>query len=212
MVHLPNGATMASSHTPELDIPELNAAASKAHVFPGMASHYLFSVGQLCDEGYTVTFQNPSVTVCNSQKYKLLNGAQDSDTGIWCIDLKRDNTHIPESIANNVYELRSTGALVNYVHKALFSPTKSAMLQAVKDGHLIKWPGLTGATIHKQLNLTPATPAHNAHLEKRRLWRHRRLTEIFMVQFRKGNSCVVCCYVYDCNCNKVIPTESRSDS
>jgi hypothetical protein len=41
MVRLPNGATMESSHAAELDIPELNAAASKAHVFPGMANHSL---------------------------------------------------------------------------------------------------------------------------------------------------------------------------
>jgi hypothetical protein len=34
MVHLPNGATMESSHTAELDILELNDAASKAHVSP----------------------------------------------------------------------------------------------------------------------------------------------------------------------------------
>jgi hypothetical protein len=34
MVRLPNGATMESSHTADLGIPELNAAASKAHVFP----------------------------------------------------------------------------------------------------------------------------------------------------------------------------------
>jgi hypothetical protein len=56
-VRLPNGATMESSHTADLDIPELNAAASKAHVFPGMAHHSLLSVGQLCDEGYIVTFK-----------------------------------------------------------------------------------------------------------------------------------------------------------
>jgi hypothetical protein len=36
---LPNGATMESSHTSDLDIPEMNAAAYKAHVFPGMASY-----------------------------------------------------------------------------------------------------------------------------------------------------------------------------
>jgi hypothetical protein len=65
-VRLPNGATMESSHTAELDIPELNAAASKAHVFPGMANNSLLSVGQLCDEGYIVTFKHASVTVCNS--------------------------------------------------------------------------------------------------------------------------------------------------
>jgi hypothetical protein len=38
-----------SSNGADLDIPELNAAASKAHVFPGMANHSLLSVGQLCD-------------------------------------------------------------------------------------------------------------------------------------------------------------------
>jgi hypothetical protein len=42
---------MDSYHTTELDIPELNADASKAHVFQGMANHSLLSVGQLCDEG-----------------------------------------------------------------------------------------------------------------------------------------------------------------
>jgi hypothetical protein len=31
------------------------------------------------------------------------------------------------------------------------------MLQAVKDGHLITWPGLTEAAINKHLKLTPGT-------------------------------------------------------
>jgi hypothetical protein len=123
-VRLPNGATMESSHTAELDIPELNATASKAHVFPGMANHSLLSVGQLCDEGYIVTFKRA------------------------------------------VYALRNTGALVHYLHKALFSPTKSAMLQAVKDGHLITWPGSTEDAINTHLKLTPATAM--GHLNQRR--------------------------------------------
>jgi hypothetical protein len=71
--------------------------------------------------------------------------------------LKQTNKHIPDPIANNVYELRNTGALVHYLPKALFSPTKSAMLQAVKDGHLITLPGLTEDAINKHLKLTPAT-------------------------------------------------------
>jgi predicted aspartyl protease len=37
-VRLPSGAMMECSHTAELNIPELNAAASNAHVFPGMAN------------------------------------------------------------------------------------------------------------------------------------------------------------------------------
>jgi hypothetical protein len=58
------------------------------------------------------------------------------------------------------------GALVHYLHKALFSPTKSAMFQAVKDGHMITWPGLTEEAINKHLKLTPATAM--GHLNQRR--------------------------------------------
>jgi hypothetical protein len=81
-VRLPNGATMESSHTADLDIPELNAAVSKAHVFPGMANHSLLSVGQLYDEGYIVTFWRDTVTICNSDNVKLLSGPRDDTTGL----------------------------------------------------------------------------------------------------------------------------------
>jgi hypothetical protein len=154
---------MESSHTSELDIPKLIAAASKSHVSPGTANQYLLSVGQLCDEGYIVTFQRDTVTICDSEKSQILNGPRD---GLWRINLKQTNNHIPEPIANNVYELRNTEALVHYFHKALFSPTKSAMLQAVKDGHLITWPGLTEDAINKHLKLTPATAM--GHMNQRR--------------------------------------------
>jgi hypothetical protein len=156
MVRLPNGATMESSHTAELDIPELNAAASKANFFPVMANHSLLSVGQLCNEGYIVTFKQAAVTICDSENSQILSGPRDLNTGLWRINLKQTNDHIPDPIANN-YELRNTGSIVHYLHKALFSPTKSAMLQAVKDGHLITWPGLTEDAINKHLKLTPAT-------------------------------------------------------
>jgi hypothetical protein len=154
---LPNGATMESSHTADLDIPEFNAAASEAHVFPGMAHHSLLSVGKLCDEGYIVTFQQDTVTICNSDNAKLLSGPRDETSGLWRINFKQTNKHIPDPIANNMYEQRNTGALFHYLHKALFSPTKAAMLQAVKDGHMITWPGLTEDAINKHLKLTPAT-------------------------------------------------------
>jgi hypothetical protein len=142
-VRHPNGATMESFQTADLDIPELNAAASNAHVSPGMANHSLLSVGQLCDEGYIFTFWQDTVTICDSGNSHILNGPRDVNTGLWCINSKQTNEHIPEPIENNVYELRNTGALVHYLHKALFSPTTSAMLQAVKGRHLITWPGLT---------------------------------------------------------------------
>jgi hypothetical protein len=47
-----------------------------------------------------------------------------------------------------------------------FSPTKSALLQAVKNGHLVTWPGLTVVAIHKHLKLTTATAM--GHMNERR--------------------------------------------
>jgi hypothetical protein len=165
-VRLPNGATMESSHTAELDIPKLNTAASKAHVFPGMANHSLLSVGQLCDEGYIINFKQDTVTICDSGNSQILSGPRDLNTGLWRINLRQTNNHTPEPIANNVYELHNTSALVHYLQKALFSLKKSAMLQAVKAGHLITWPGLMEDAIKKHLKLKPATTM--GHMNQRR--------------------------------------------
>jgi hypothetical protein len=112
-VRMPNGATMESSHTAALNIPYLNKAASIVHVLPGMAKKSLLSVGQLCNEGYTVTFRNESVTICNSQELQILRGARDLDTGLWRINLRKEHQQTQLAVANNVYELRNTGALVN---------------------------------------------------------------------------------------------------
>jgi hypothetical protein len=97
------------------------------------------------------------VTIYDSQKSQIFSGPWNLDTGLWRINLKQTNNHIPYTRANNVYKLHSTGDLVHYLYKALFSPMKSALLQVVKYGHLITWPGLTEDAINKHLKLTPAT-------------------------------------------------------
>jgi hypothetical protein len=169
-VRLPSGATMESSHTAKLEIPRVSAPPSKAHYSPGMSSHSLLSAGQLCDEGYIVTFNQTSVTFCNFENSQILSGPRNSNTGLWSINLKKTNNHIPEPIANNMYELRNTGALVHYLHKGQFSPTKSAMLQAVKDGHLITWPGLMEDVINKHLKLTPSTAMVHMNQRRQNIW------------------------------------------
>jgi hypothetical protein len=68
--------------------------------------------------------------------------------------------------ANNVYALRNTGTLVNYLHKAMFSCTKSALVHALKKGHLTTWPGLTVEAINKHLKLTTATAM--GHMNQKR--------------------------------------------
>jgi hypothetical protein len=160
-VGLPNDATMESSHTAELDIPKLKAAASKAHVFPGMANQYLLSVGHLCDEGYIVTFKQDTVTICDSRNSQILSGTRDLNTGLWRINLRKTNKHIPDHIANNVYDLRKPGVSVHYLHKDLFSLPKSALFQAVKDGHLT----FETDACHGLRPYDPAASKYTIHLE-----------------------------------------------
>jgi hypothetical protein len=76
-----------------------------------------------------------------------LKGKRYFKTRLWRIKLQHEQPQHPVSVANNVYKLRNTGALVNYLYKAIFSTTKSALLQAVNNGHLITWPGLTEQAI-----------------------------------------------------------------
>jgi hypothetical protein len=68
--------------------------------------------------------------------------------------------------ANNVYALRNTGALVNYLHKAMLSCTKYALVHAVKKGYLATWPGLTVEDINKHFKLTTATAM--GHMNQKR--------------------------------------------
>jgi hypothetical protein len=148
---------MDSTHIVSLDIPEPSKAASIAHVFSGMENHSLISVGQLCNEGYYVTFRIDAVTIYSSSGQSILKGKRDLNSGLWRINLRHENFQHTVSVENKIYELRNTGALVNYLHKAMLSPIKSAILQAVKNCHLITWPGLTEQAINKHLKMTPST-------------------------------------------------------
>jgi hypothetical protein len=157
---------MESTHTASLDIPELSATAAVAHVFPAMANKSLLSVGKLCNEGYSVTFKIDCVTIFNKIGNKILKGNRDLDTGLWRINLHKEIPHNPIAAANNVYELRIIGALVNDLHKAMVSPTKAVLIKAAKQGHLATWPGLTEYAINKHLKLTPVTAM--GHMNQKR--------------------------------------------
>jgi hypothetical protein len=88
-VRLPNDATMESTHTASVDIPELSIAVFIAHVPPGMANHSLLSVGKLCNEAYSVTFKIDAITIYNPHGIQILRGARDLNTGLWCINLRQ---------------------------------------------------------------------------------------------------------------------------
>jgi hypothetical protein len=136
------------------------------HVFPALANKSLLSVRKLCNEGYSVTFTIDNVNIFNKIGKEILKGNRDLDTGLWCINLHKEIQHNTIASSINVYELRNTGALVNYSHKEMFSPTKAAFVKAIKQGHLAIWPGLAEDAINKHLKLAPATAM--GHMNQKR--------------------------------------------
>jgi hypothetical protein len=90
-------------------------------------------------------------------------------TGLWHINLRKDIPHNPIAVANNLYELNNTGALVNYLHKAMVNPTKAALIKAVTQGHLTNWTGLTEDAINKHLRLTPAMATVHMNQKKQNI-------------------------------------------
>jgi hypothetical protein len=164
---------MKSTHTATLDIPQLSRVAKAAHVFPAMENNSLLSVGKLFDEGYYVLFNTNGVKILDEKQEIIMKGSRDHATGLWRTNLLQTNPtsnvsqppYQPHTV-NNVYALRNSGALFNYLHKAMFSCTKSDLVHEIKKGHLTTWPGLTVESVNKHLKLTPATAM--GHMNQKR--------------------------------------------
>ena len=73
-VNLPNGGTMTSTHTRQLNIPSLPPEACTQHLFPEMKTSGLLSIGQLCDSGCTAKFSKRRLIVRNSRGTIILVG------------------------------------------------------------------------------------------------------------------------------------------
>jgi hypothetical protein len=89
-VGLPNGNTMAATHTALLPdngvLPPLSTLARRAHVFPSMTNNPLLSIGQFCDNGYNATFTSDDVLL-SKQGQTFPIGTRNPINGLWTVDL-----------------------------------------------------------------------------------------------------------------------------
>jgi hypothetical protein len=70
----------------------------------------LLSVGQLFNEGYSVTFKIDGVTIINNQYKTILKGQRDAGIGLWIINLHSEAPSPQLDEANNVYEFGAMDA------------------------------------------------------------------------------------------------------
>jgi len=173
-VTLPDNSTIKATHSSTLPFPhQFSREATLAHSFPQMAQP-LISIGKLCDDGFTAIFTNKKCYIVPERQIKhthfeeqsVLTGTRNTSTKLWYFDLHRHNpAPTPSYNANTVYELK-TRELVQFLHKACFSPTKHTWLQAIKKGHFATWPNLNYKLVNKFLD--PSLATAKGHLKQQR--------------------------------------------
>jgi hypothetical protein len=97
-----------------------------------------------------------------------MNGYRDAATRLWQLKThnptpttplpptKNQPTHTTHTV--NVLVPEGTIAdMISFLHKAMFSPTTATFLQAVKNGHLATWPGMSPENITNHLPKSIAT-------------------------------------------------------
>ena len=166
-ITLPDGATLKSSHTCNVDIPWLRHSATKAHIVPGLAHASLLSTAKFCDAGYVVTFDAQHCKVFDGRTL-VLEGGRDTATNLWHLPLNpqtlqqpctmtMENTPTPPQELHNVYTIPHLQNRVKFMHQVFFSPPIQTLLRAANLGFLDGFPFLTAELIHKHLPKSPAT-------------------------------------------------------
>jgi hypothetical protein len=127
---MPTGTTIQSSHICDLLLADLPPQARQAHILPGLLHNSLISVGQLCDNGYNITFTQEQVTVSKNRKY-IMHGFQDPRSRLWRVDLKQI-FETKQVQCNHAHDNSNQKDLIDYLHAACFSPVKSTWITAIK--------------------------------------------------------------------------------
>ena len=88
VITLPDGQTLQSTRTCELDAPWLPLRAHKAHIVPGLAHTSLVSIKTLCEAGCKVSYDEDEVRVYFKQTI-VWTGKREPTTGLWVLPLNK---------------------------------------------------------------------------------------------------------------------------
>jgi hypothetical protein len=170
---------MAATHTALLPddgvLPPLSTIARRAHVFPSMTNNPLLSIGQFCDDGYNATFTSDAVLLSKEgQTFSI--GTRNHINGLWTVDLNSTTTTtlgppnaFPSSLplVNSAQAMKTLPDLVQYLHRACFSPVIKTWTQAIDAGFFTTWPGLTSTLVRKHLPKSVATAKGHLRMDRK---------------------------------------------
>ena len=102
-IQLPDGASVTSSHTCLLDIPQLPRAVRIAHIVPGLHNRSLVSVVKLCNAGCEVRMNDISCVVKCRGKPDI-QCRKCTKTGLWMIPLTPEG-NTPQHSDHNAHNM-----------------------------------------------------------------------------------------------------------
>ena len=176
---MPDNGIKCATHKGNFPIPQLPKTATTCHEIPGLRDA-LFSIPQLADQGYTITFDKTKMNVYPDnmaqqvlaplQPHSILDGYRDYTSGLWRIPL---STQPVQALSrpnyqrmHSVYHQRNKAELARFLHATAGSPVPSTFITAINQGFYTSWPGLTADLIRTHLPKSEATV--KGHLDRQR--------------------------------------------
>ena len=170
-VGMPNGETMVETRTSLIPFPQPLLAARKCDVFPEIQQPLLY-IGQLCDAVFTATLDSETFQLAKDGSVTL-SGTRYRNNGLYFIPLQGYPTSTTSPLlktpeisaltsaahtapqayvfANSAYHMNMLPALVQFLHRACFSPVVDTWCKAIDAGYLTTWPCLSSNLVCKHL-------------------------------------------------------------
>ena len=113
----------------------------------------LMSIPVLCDNRCTVSFTKQSVHV-NKEGKKILTGYREPATKLWRFPQAANTPPPGQQVEPRINALLPDGTMsdiLNLLHQSMGSPTKTTLLNAIRNNNISTWPFFTENNITKLL-------------------------------------------------------------
>ena len=125
----------------------------KAHIFDGLHSASLISLGKMCDDDCVAILDKKDINIIKG-KTLILKGHRNKIDVLWDIPISIPVRHLAMAI---IAKDKTNIELIQYLHGLCFSPTPRNFLKAINNGNFLTWPGLNNQQLLKHLSPSIAT-------------------------------------------------------
>ena len=176
-IFLPDGHTITSTYQGQLPLPSHLAAKTKvAKVLPSLHNS-LLSIGQLCDDNCIAVFHKRYFFLLKNLKV-LLRGLRNFSDGLWDVTLphhkptpttKSHKQPCTERVNIIVPNSNTKTDLAKFFHASLCSPVLRTLQLAIRNDHLLSWPGIDKINFDKFITDTIAIDKGHLDHERKNL-------------------------------------------